>query len=113
MKCSIQAHIKTNNNGLRNAVQQLIPSKDDLRIWDVEYTCVDTVDEDGKVLIININFHVESDRDGVVASMKGLAGVIHACESGSYVLEYKCYHDEAVDGVPPRPCEREDILRKE
>jgi len=113
MKYSIQAYIKTSNNGIRNAVQQLIPSKDDPSIWDSQYECIDTVDEDGKVLVINASFHVKSERDGVVASMKGLAGVINACEVGSFVMEYKTWHDEAVDGIPPNPCEQETILRKE
>ena len=113
MKYSIQTYIKTDNDGIRNAVQQLIPSKDDPRIWDVAYTCIDTINEDGKVLVINTAFYVKSERDGVVASMKGLAGVINACELGSYIKEYKTWHDESVNGVPPFPCEQETILRKE
>ena len=113
MKYSIQAYIKTNNSGIRNAVQQLIPDKDDSRIWDAQYTCIDTVDEDGEFFICNVNFHVQADRDGVVKSMKAFPGIINACEMGSYVKEYKSWHDEAVNGVPPYPCEQETILRKD
>lgn len=112
MKYSFQCYIKTDNDGIRNAVQQLIPDRDDSRIWDVQYSCVDTVDEDGKVFICNINFHMESDRNGITTSVKGLTGVINACNRGSYVKEYKCFHDEAINGVPPRKCEQETILRK-
>jgi hypothetical protein len=112
MKYSIQACIKTSNQGRRNAVKQLIPSPDDSRIWDIGYTCVDTVDEDGEVLIINASFHIKSERDGVVASMNGLDGVIQGCDFGSYIRKYKTWHDEAVNGVPPRPCEQEEILRR-
>jgi hypothetical protein len=111
VKYSIQAYIKTSIQGLGNAVKQLIPSPDDSRIWDTGYACVDTVDEGGPVFIINISFHVESDRHGVYDSIKALDGVIQGCDIGSYVRIYKTWHDEAVDGIPPRPCEQEEILR--
>lgn len=113
MKYSIQAHIKTDNNGVRNSVKELCVDPDDSRICDVEYECIDTVDEDGKVLILNMTFHLESDRDGVTSAMKGLAGVINACELGSFIKEYKSWHDEAIDGVPPQKCVQQTILRKE
>ena len=109
MKYSLQCCIKTDNNGIRNAVKQIIPDENDSRIWDSQYSCVDTMDEDGKVFICNISFHVKSERDGIINSIKGLEGVINACEIGSYVREYKCFHDE----IPLKSCEQETILRKE
>lgn len=112
MKLSIQAYIKTANDGRRNAVMQVLPNADDSRIWNVGYVLIDTVDEDGKVLVINISFNVESDRNGVYNSMKGLEGIIQGCEFGSFIRIYKTWHDEAVNGVPPRPCEQEEIMER-
>lgn len=110
MKYSLLCVIKTDNNGRRNAVQQVLPDIDDSRIWNVEYENVDTVDHDDgiKVLIINISFHVESDRNGVFNSVKGIEGIIQGCEFGSYMKEIKCYHDE----TPARKCEVQTILRR-
>ena len=108
MKYSVQCYIKTDNSGIRNAVQQLIPSKDDPRIWEVEYKSLDTIEEGVSVFYCNVNFHTKQDRDGVVNSIKGLSGVIHACDEHSYVTTYKCFHDEAI----PRPCDIEVIVGK-
>lgn len=112
MKYSIQAHIKTANDGIRNAFGQLIPSESDPRLCggDYHYECLDTVDDDGnKVFACNITFNIKGDRDVVVASMKGLAPIINACDVGSYIMEYKSYYDE----MPIKSIEVEAILRKE
>jgi hypothetical protein len=111
MKYSLDCYIKTDNNGIRNAVMQLIPSIDDLRVWDGEYSFGNCSDPDDGINIFScmIRFNTESDRASVVSSVKGLAGVINACEEGSFVREHKCYHDE----TPQKPCEEETILRKD
>jgi hypothetical protein len=111
MKYSLDCYIKTDNDGIRNAVQQLIPSIDDNRVWSGEYTCVDAVDEiDGiKTFLCRVGFNLESDRAGIVTSIKGLTGIINNCEVGSYVREHKCFNDE----TPLKPCEVETILRKD
>ena len=109
MKYSIQCYIKTSNQGIRNAVKQLIPSADDSRIWDVEYRPLDTIEEGVPVFYCNVNFHTKEGRDGVANAIKGLAGVINACDEHSHVTTYKCFHDEAT----PRPCELEEMMRKE
>ena len=109
MKYSLDCHIRTNNNGIRNAVKQLIPDIDDSRVWDGAYDFDDNEDAEG-IMVFNcmMRFHTEADRNSVTTSVKGLAGVINACEDGSFVREHKCYHDE----TPPRACEEETILRK-
>ena len=108
MKYSLDCYIRTNNNGIRNAVKQLIPDKNDSRVWDGEYQCDEIEDEGVTAFVCKVRFNLESDRASVVASVKGLAGVINACEDGSFVREHKCYHDE----TPTRPCVVETILRK-
>ena len=110
MKYSLDCHIKTNNNGIRNAVKQLIPSKDDSRVWGGQYDNTENPDPEDGIMVFScmVRFNMESDRAALTASVKGLAGVINACESGSFVREHKCYHDE----TPQRKCEEETILRK-
>lgn len=106
MKYSFECEIKTNNDGIRNAVKQLIPSKDDPRVWDEEYECSEAPDiEDGVMAFIcMVRFYTKADRNGVLASLNGLEPiVINACESGSFYKGHKCYHDED----SPRPCEPE------
>ena len=49
--------------------------------------------------------------ESVSASVKGLAGVINACEPGSFVKEVKTWHDENPDN-PPYPCEVLTIVSK-
>ena len=114
MKYSLNCYIKTNNAGIRNAVKQLIPSIDDGRVWDGEYTNDEFQDPNDGIAVFtcDVRFRLEADRDGITNSVKGLAGVIQACEDGSFVMEYKTWHDEAVDGRCPRPCEEQTILRK-
>ena len=112
MLYSLDCYIRTNNDGIRNAVKQLIPSIDDSRVWDGEYDYNNGANEGIEIFNCSVRFYTEVDRDSITASVKGLAGVINACENGSYVQECKTWHDEAINGTPPRPCERQTILRK-
>lgn len=109
MKYSLDCHIKTDNSGIRNAVKQLIPDIDDSRVWNGEYSFNEGAGIDGiQVFNCAVRFNVKADRDAVANSVKGLAGILNACEVGSFVREHRCYHDE----VPLKACEEETILRK-
>lgn len=109
MKYSLDCYIKTNNQGIRNAIKQLIPSIEDGRIWDGEYIYKDFEDAGIMVFSCMVRFNVKIDRDEITNSVKGLSGVINSCEISSFVRELKCYHDE----TPVRRCELETILRKD
>lgn len=110
MKYSLDCYIKTNNAGIRNAVKQVIPAIDDSRVWDKEYDFHEFEDSDDGIMVFNcmVRFNIESERNDITASVKGLAGIINACEEGSFVREHECYHDES----PSKPCEEQTILRK-
>lgn len=110
MKYSLDCFIKTDNDGIRNAVKQLIPDVNDARVWNGEYVYSEFEDIKDGIMVFNciVRFHVKPDRDSITNSVKGLAGVINACEAGSSIREHKCYHDE----TPQKPCEQETILRK-
>lgn len=110
MKYSLDCHIKTDNGGLRNAIKQVLPSIDDPRVWDGQYDFSEFDDPFNGVTVFScsIRFHLKADRNGITNSVKGLDGIIQACENGSFIREHKCYHDEN----PQKPCEEETILRK-
>lgn len=109
MKYSLDCYIKTNNQGIRNAVKQLVPSIEDSRVWNGQYDYKETEEEGVAVFSCMVRFNTKADRDGVTNSVRGLAGVIHNLESGSFVREHKCYHDE----TPTKGCEEETIIRKD
>lgn len=108
MKYSLDCYIRTNNQGIRNAVKHLIPGIDDSRVWDGQYDFdeFEGIEDGIMVFACMVRFNVEADRTSIVASVKGLAGIINACEIGSFVREHKCYHDEEES----KRCEIETIL---
>lgn len=109
MKYSLDCHIITNNNGIRNAVKQLIPSIDDSRIWGEEYEYYEKPNEDGVMIFsCRIRFHIKTERSAITSSVHGLQGILMACENESFVREHKCFHDE----TPKKPCEQENVIRK-
>jgi hypothetical protein len=107
VKYSLDVYIITNNNGLRNAVKNVLPSINHPGVWSDEYIWMDSINEDGdKFFFAMIRFDVKSERDGFTNSVKGLAGIIHQCLTGSFVREHKSYHDEEES----KRCEIETIL---
>jgi hypothetical protein len=107
MKYALQGFVKTNNNGRRNAVQQIVPDSNDPRVHNVEYVCVDTVDTDDiAYLVFDVKFETKNDRDTLFSTMKALEGIIGGCVVGSYVRAYKNKHDEGLR------CEAESEIRK-
>lgn len=102
----IQGHIKTDNNGIRTAVSAILPAVDDPKFHDglgADYRYIDTVDEESgiKVIIFRYVYTLEVDRENLLSSLKGLAGVINGCEAGSFIKPIGCNHDTN----PPTRCE--------
>lgn len=102
MMYSIDVYIRTNNQGLRTAVKNILPRKEDPKVNPYEYRWNEGKDEWGiETLNIMIRFDSKDDRDDLLNSLKGLNGVINACESGSYVRPHLCGGDAV-------PCTIED-----
>lgn len=101
----IQGRIKTDNTGLRTAVLNLLPSSDDPQFHGglgADYTFDDGVDEDGtKVISFRYIYTLETERESLLSSLKGLSGMINACEEGSFIKPIGCNHDTN----PPTSCE--------
>ena len=106
---SLDLYIMTDNSGLRNAVKAVLPASNHATVWETEYEVVEGTNFDGNdFLRAEIRFNTSGDRTAVCNSVKGLVGIVDACEVGSYVREHRCYHDE----IPPKPCEVETMLEK-
>ena len=105
---SIKVHINSNNQGILNAVKNIIPSIDSPLIMPDYYNTQEGVLSpfDFKFFMADIQFKEEIDRDAVLASIKGLNGIIHACLPGSQIIGYINKHDQGL------PCEQETILEK-
>jgi hypothetical protein len=108
MLYALSCQIITSNDNIRKAVAQLIPDISDPRISDLGYQKGDIVFGNVNIFKSDIKLQLESDRDDITASVKGLAGVINSCETGSFIVEYKTWHDEDV----PQQCELQTILEK-
>lgn len=94
---SIGIQITTDNPGIRTAVENLIPAEDDPNVnaYDYRYN-PDGFAEDGtKQITCEIRFNVKEDRDNVMDGLKGLSGVITACDSPSYIRPHRCWGDVA------------------
>jgi hypothetical protein len=99
---SIDCYIRTNNQGIRTAVTAILPDKNDPRVNIYDYRLKEDVDEEGVgFLHAMIRFDLKSDRDSILNSIKGLNGVINACEDGSFVRPHICGGDD-------EPCVIED-----
>jgi hypothetical protein len=94
---SIGIQITTDNEGIRTAVKNLIPAEDDPKVntYDYRYDPDDAAEDGTKQIRCEIRFDVKADRDDVLNSLKGLAGVINACETPSYVRPHLCNGDDA------------------
>ncbi len=106
MKYSFRCCIKTNNEGIRNAFVEVVPivsdKECDSRLFGGDYLfSPDLKDEDGvKVIKCVFRFNSKSERDAFSIGVKGLSGIIQACDSGSFIMEYKCYYDEGLGQEP-------------
>lgn len=93
MKYSLDLYIINNNQGILNAVKNLLPVKEDARVWSGEYSLHEDITKDGdSYLIAMIRFYDVAERTGSLNSIKGLSGVLSQCLPGSYIRTHKCYH---------------------
>ena len=105
---SIKVHINSDNQGILNAVKNVIPAIDDPIVNPEHYNIQEGILSpfDFNFFMADIQFNEKIDRDAVLQSIKGLSGIINACLSGSQVIGYIHKHDEGL------PCEQETILEK-
>jgi len=88
---SIDVYIRTDNQGIRNAVKAILPGESDPRVNVYDYRWSEGKDEFGvEVLNIMIRFDLKDDRDSILNSLRGLEGVINACDEGSYIRPHLC-----------------------
>lgn len=108
MYYSIKVHINSNNQGLINAVKNVIPASDDPMVNPEGYNIQEGVLSpfDYNFFTANIQFNTKANRDEVLQTIKGLTGIINGCLSGSKVIGYINNHSEGGS------CGQETILEK-
>ena len=105
---SIKIHINSDNQGILNAVKNVIPSIDDPIVEPEGHNIQEGILSpfDFQFFMANIQFKEKVDRDAVLQTIKGLNGIINACLPGSKVIGYIQKHGEGLS------CEQETILEK-
>ena len=102
MKAWIGIFIKSDNPGFLNAIENLLPDKSDVKLWQAEGDINRSYDIDGVECISASLFYNDfNDRANFKATLKGINGFLHVAESGSYMKETNSYHDELLpNGCP-------------
>lgn len=110
MKTSLSIHLIHANENVLDACENALRLKSDASVWADEYDVFRGQDENGNyTLNASIHFYDAAERDNAKAELKAVNGGINSCELGSKIMKLKSWHDEAVNGTPPRDCEIEDI----
>jgi hypothetical protein len=102
----IQGVIITDNTGIRNAVTTILPSESDPKFrggLGAAYEFFDGINEDGfKQIAFRYVYELKTDREALLNNLKGLSGIINACEDGSFVTPVGNKHDT---NPPSGPCD--------
>lgn len=110
MKAWMGILIKSDNQGLLNAVENMVPHRLDNRLWDTnQYSLFRNFNSDGNEFInVSIFFNDFNERANFKAALGGINGFLHAALPGSFVKGSKCWHDElGENGCPIEPDELE------
>lgn len=96
MKAWIGIRVISNNQGLLNAVENMLPNRLDSRLWDSEqFTITRDFDMNGQEFIFaSLFFNDFSERANFKAALGGITGFLHTALAGSFVKMSKCWHDE-------------------
>jgi hypothetical protein len=97
----IGINVISNNQGLLNAVENVIPDKIDNRLWQTsEYQANKGIDDDGNnFFYASLFFDDITERDNFHVVLRGINGMLHSAMAGSYIKMTKCWHDEKVNGL--------------
>ncbi len=109
MKSSLSIHLIHVNENVLNAAENALRPKIDASVWADEYDVTRGQDGENYTLSASIHFYDVTERDNAKTELKAVNGIIHSCEPGSKIMKIRSWHDEAVDGTPPRACEIEHI----
>ncbi len=104
MKYWIGIYVGSNTPGLPNAVENVVLSKGDGRLWYTdEYVSNRGVDNDGnEYFTCSLFFMTESDRTAFHGTLQAINGMLNSAMPGSYIKMTKCWHDEKVNNLCPR-----------
>ena len=110
MKAWIGINIRSNNQGLLNAIENAMPNRADNRLWiSNENIVYRGFDFDGTGLIhASLFFNDFNERANFRATLGAINGFLHAALPGSFLKTSKCWHDEKLpNGCPIKQDELE------
>lgn len=85
MAFSLDVEIYTDNNGIRNAVSQLLPEENDPRLSKYDFGHQFEEASGFMVIACRIDFIDEVECDEMFESIHGIAGIINTCEPCSFI----------------------------
>lgn len=102
MKAWIGVYVRSNNQGLLNAIENALPNRLDARLWDSnENTINRSFDLDGTPFVsASLFFNDFNERTSFKAMLGAINGFLHAALPGSFVKMSKSWHDELINGLP-------------
>ena len=80
--------ISTDNQGILNAIKNILPLRESNKVWPDEHNIIETDNS----IVGEIKFYDIAERVGFLNNLKGLQGVISQCGQGSIVKTHECYH---------------------
>ena len=110
MKAWFGINIRSNNQGLLNAVENALPNRLDSRLWDTEqYKIYRGFDFYGvEFVTASLYFNDFNERANFKAALGAINGFMHTALSQSFLKMTKCWHDELLpNGSPIKPDELE------
>lgn len=110
MKRSIVIYLIHANENVLDAAENALRPKSDASVWPDEYDIFRGRTTEGYyTLSASIHFYDATERDNAKGELKSVNGIIRTCKNGTEITRLKSWHDEAVNGTPPRKCEIEDV----
>ena len=110
MKRSLLIYLIHSNKKPLDAAEKSLRPKTDASVWGDDYDVFRGRTEDGNyTLSASIHFYDAVERDDAKGELKAVNGIIHTCKDGTEIIRLKSWHDEAINGTPPRECEIEDV----
>jgi hypothetical protein len=103
VKAWIGINIRSDKQGLLNAIENMLPHRMDSRLWDSDqYKVIRGFDIYGVEFVgASLFFNDFSERASFKAALGGINGFIHAALPQSFLKGSKCWHDELLPNGSP------------
>ena len=115
MKAWIGINVRSDNQGLLNAIENILPNRLDNRLWaSDEYIANRDFDIDGvEFVYASLFFNDFNERANFKAGLGFINGFLNAALPGSYLYMSKSWHDELGENdcpIKPDELEYEEVI---